>query len=472
VIAALLIVWTLLPSASGTTVPPPACGTVVATGCETWTNVFDDHTEDADPTSVASPDGAHVYVAFDNGLLQTVVQDYDALNGATHWTTAYRDPDYVNAPHVIAISPDGTRLFVVGVAIGGPRGLSLAKTYTLALSASNGSILWVAHDDAPSFGKSVAVSPDGSRVYVTGSLAENYATIAYDTATGARIWESTYDGHGGRPAQYYPTSYDSAFSIAVSQDGSSLYVTGTSASPTGVVEYATVAYDAPSGAQRWVTRYHGTDDQGNAVDSESYSVVASPNSQAVYVLGTAGTRAYDTQTGENLWPNHTDAALCRIYMPMAFLGECVLQVSPDGTRLFAGSHNNLAAYDTQSGATIWNLPIHLGDQSTKSGWPASDIALNRDGTRLYLTDTGGRDSYVTDGFANDYETFAINATNGHLIWRVEAGNGFQRVWMVNAAPDGKHVFVTGESDDHTLGAIMTVAYDTNLGLESAPSLPT
>jgi len=70
--------------------------------------------------------------------------------------------------------------------------------------------------------------------------------VAYRAATGARLWTRQYSGGG----------FDGAAAVAVSQDGKRLYVTGTSSGPeiNADTDYATIAYNAVSGATLWVRR--------------------------------------------------------------------------------------------------------------------------------------------------------------------------------------------------------------------------
>ncbi|MBI4730338.1 MAG: hypothetical protein HY775_12715, partial [Acidobacteria bacterium] len=88
---------------------------------------------------------------------------------------------------------------------------------------------------------SLGVSPDGARVYVTGQSygsgsSYDYATLAYDALTGAKLWEVRYNG---------PGNYDDrATSLGVSPDGARLYVTGYSYGSGSSYDYATLAYDA------------------------------------------------------------------------------------------------------------------------------------------------------------------------------------------------------------------------------------
>src|SRR5207244_1432326 len=135
---------------------------------------------------------------------------------------------------------------------------------TLAYNASTGAQVWASRYNGPANGDddaySLAVSPDGSRVYVTGcsygsGTGDDYATVAYSASTGAQVWASRYNGpaHGN----------DQANSLAVSPDGSRVYVTGWSPGSGTGEDYATVAYSASTGAEVWISRYNGP---GNSYD--------------------------------------------------------------------------------------------------------------------------------------------------------------------------------------------------------------
>ena len=107
-------------------------------------------------------------------------------------------------------------------------------------------------------------------------MPNDYATVAYSAVTGAQLWAEHYSG---------PGNYDDfASSVAVSPDGKALFVTGASmgaAAPVRRYDYATVAYSASTGAQLWVKRYNGP---GNKDDVAS-SVSVSPRADTVFVTG-------------------------------------------------------------------------------------------------------------------------------------------------------------------------------------------
>jgi hypothetical protein len=126
----------------------------------------------------------------------------------------------------------------------------------------------------------VAVSADGSGVYVTGqSLAgstgatADYATVRYAAATGTTAWVARYAGPAG--------GVDTASAVAVSPDGSQVIVTGTSAGDGSGTDFATVAYTPADGTQRWAARYDGP--AGD--DDTAAAVTISPDGTQVFVTG-------------------------------------------------------------------------------------------------------------------------------------------------------------------------------------------
>ena len=163
--------------------------------------------------------------------------------GGQLWVARYSGPANRDdsGASAMAVSPDGATVFVTGQSWGGREvGFEYA---TVAYSAATGRQLWASRYRRPGSGRdtayAVAVSPDGRRVFVTGSALTKYMTVAYDAATGRRLWVSVYQ------------VFDSvAFSVAVSPDGAAVFVTGESDG-----EYATIAYDAATGSQLWASRY-------------------------------------------------------------------------------------------------------------------------------------------------------------------------------------------------------------------------
>ncbi|MBI4729360.1 MAG: hypothetical protein HY775_07630 [Acidobacteria bacterium] len=130
----------------------------------------------------------------------------------------------------------------------GPCSLSSLELVSLPCSVLQSSLqLWEARYNGPpnyyDEAYSLAVSPDGARVYVTGESYGSggnydYATLAYDSSSGAQLWEARYNGPGN--------SFDVARSLAVSPDGARVYVTGESYGSGGNYDYETTAPGTPS----------------------------------------------------------------------------------------------------------------------------------------------------------------------------------------------------------------------------------
>ena len=172
-----------------------------------------------------------------------------------------------------------------------------------ARAADGGSNLWTRRYDGPASGDDyvtgMAVSPDGSRLFVTGfgsgvASGNDYATVAFDASTGTRLWTRRYDG----PAR----AQDAAEDVAVSPDGSTVFVTGNSRGVTSGSDIVTIAYAAVSGTTRWTARYDGP----AGVNDEGVAVVPGPYGGTVFVTGWSvgaahgadyATLAYSTDDG-------------------------------------------------------------------------------------------------------------------------------------------------------------------------------
>jgi DNA-binding beta-propeller fold protein YncE len=381
---------------------------------------------------------------------------YNAMTGAKLWVKRYSSmgngDDYAD---FVVTSPDGAEVFVTG-RITKPGG---NEDYaTLAYDASTGATLWVQRYDGPGhardFARSLAVSPDGSTVFVTGESVgtgpgADFATIAYDTTTGARRWLKRYDG----PIHFF----DSAASIAASSDGTKVFVTGESiVSRAHGADYVTVAYAASTGATLWVQKYNGP----GKGDDAPYGVAVSPDSSKVFVTGQTwsgggrdddyGTVAYDAITGAELWTapyNNSD-----LDIPSS------IAVSSDGSKVFVTGYTFdpmtdvdylTVAYDALTGSVLWVKTYASQGQGEDQ---ANAIAVSPNGSAVFVT--GQSSDPVTYA---DYATIAYDASTGAELWvnrYAASGNFASFAFSVAASQDGSRVFVTGVShNDYT-----TVAY--------------
>jgi hypothetical protein len=189
----------------------------------------------------------------------------------------------VDAAFALGVSPDGARVFVTGTSH--PQGSDYGDYATVAYDAATGTQLWVRRYSAPrersdDIAYALGVSPDGSKVFVTGRAFYgptpahyDYATIAYDAATGIQLWLKRYAGPAGGD--------DIARALGVSLDGSTVFVTGESLGSTSGNDYGTVAYDTATGSRLWAKVYNGP---ANGTD-EARALAVSPGGSRLFVTG-------------------------------------------------------------------------------------------------------------------------------------------------------------------------------------------
>jgi hypothetical protein len=384
------------------------------------------------------------------------------------WAKRYTSPgDNYDVAYSVGVSPDGARVFVTGVS---SSSWGILDYETVSYDASTGAWLWARRYDGPGHGADFALSldtsPDGARVFVTGqSLGRSghydFATIAYDAVSGAQLWARRYNGPAGRD--------DIAWSVAVSPDSAKVYVTGGSAGSPGNDDYATVAYDASSGSQVWVKRYNG---QRNASDV-SFSLGVSPDGTRVFVTGGStgassfddyATVAYDASSGSQVWVKRYNGPA------NSFDDASALSVAPDGARVFVtgsspgpstSSDYATIAYDVWTGAQMW---VKRYSGPAKDYDTAVSVGVSPDATKVFVTGTsiGFSSSY-------DYATVGYDAATGHQLWSNRYdGQGrlhdFASALAVSA--DGDQVFVTGESwGSSTDFDYATLAYDASAGTQ-------
>jgi putative pyrroloquinoline-quinone binding quinoprotein len=190
------------------------------------------------------------------------------------WANRFKGTRGDTAGYADAVSPDGSTVYVTGSA-------RVSKSHphtsgvTVAYDSATGAALWQTRYNAINR-RNLAVSPDGSTVFLTGSATSSpgyfhFLTAALDATTGAQLWAASF-------RKGFHVGEGSA--VAVSPDGSTVFVTGYTFGPTAYRGWGTVAYDATTGAQLWVVHFiHRTQ------DIEGTSITASPDGSKVFTTG-------------------------------------------------------------------------------------------------------------------------------------------------------------------------------------------
>ena len=409
-----------------------------------------------------SPDGSRIFVTTRSGA---GLDDYDTVAYDAHghrlWERRYDGPDHLAAgPTALAVSPGGARVFVTGHIEGATTGDDYA---TIAYQARTGATLWTARYDGEEGGaddaaSSIGVSPDGSRVFVTGTsgAGDDLATVAYDAVTGSQQWVTRYappDGGG---------YFDGAGELGVSPDGSRVFVTGSNAPfEDSWIDYTTIAYDALTGVELWARIYNGP---GNGID-QAHELVVTPDGSGVIVTGSSegalgdpnfATVRYDAVTGDQVWVRRYDGPHNAYDYPTD------IGVSPDGSRVFVtgtsyrygGDDGNFTtvAY-TGAGNELWSRRY---DGPASGDDVASALAVSPDGSAVFVT--GQTKTPTGDGLG----TMAYDATTGVQLWSARyeqpGWRGLDRVGALRVSPGGGRVYVTGLTHEGDSSVYTTVAY--------------
>ncbi|MFG1708287.1 S8 family serine peptidase [Nonomuraea sp. M3C6] len=389
------------------------------------------------------------------------------------WAATYGAKGGDDSAEHIALDPKGKRIYVSGVSYGTSPGMLSPQIATVAYDAATGAEVWSKGYTGP--GKSydepmaIEVSPDGGKLFVHGvstgtdDTGNDAVTIAYDTATGAELWVTRYNG----PVN----GSDSGWGLEVSPDGKSVYVTGMAAmAEPGKEDYYTISYNADTGARTWIAYFDGP---GGATD-EGRVLKVTPDGSKLIVTGQSqgepgtgltnwGTVAYNAATGEQLWSAQHNGPANGSDIPSA------MEVAADGKAVFVTGASSdpktetdwaTIAYDTTTGKEIWtdryDGPAHSSDNP-------QDITLAPGGGKLYVT--GNTDG---EGTRSDYTTIAYDPATGRRSW-VQRYSGQAKTddvaWDVAVTPDGGKVVVTGQSaqDPDKGNDYLTIAYDAASG---------
>lgn len=360
------------------------------TGALRWQGRWGRRNDNGSRSSALSTDGSTIYAtghapSHPGEAYSTVA--YDSATGRRLWVSRQFVGGGYNVALSIAVSPDGELVFVTGVT-------DDFRIATVAYEASTGDMFWVSSTRKRAFVKQLVVDPGGERLYVTGSVGypKDLLTVAYATRDGEELWRNRYEAR--RP------SFSTAASvIAVDAHGSSVFVTG-SITPRRKADdsrFLTIGYDAVTGDTRWSHALNPTpDDYDYAAD-----VVVDSEAGRVIVTGASAedisTFAYDAASGARLWLATYDVEGPYGEPNDMSINPAMGDIYVLGTVWGAGTNDwdnfVLIKYDAAIGAQEWLVPWGVVGERDQ----ADAVAIDPGGERVYVagSSSDGEGSYDT-----------------------------------------------------------------------------
>ena len=279
---------------------------------------------------------------------------------------------------------------------------------------------------------SVAVSPDGAFVYVTGGTSHTIAVFSREVSTGElaflEVHENEIDGVKG---------LKTPVSVSVSPDGTNIYVAGRSDHALAVF-----SRDAATGHLAFVQVVKNGVDIGEGLMSVN-SVAVSGDGLHVYAVGgnTLAVFRRNTVTGlvEFLRVHENDDADGGVD---GLAGASFVTVSSDGRHVYVAGRNDNAV-------AVFNRDVATGSlsflEARKDGLnnPVS-VAVSDDGQYVYVTG---------EQPGNTLTIFRRDALTGSLTFievlrdSDDDIDGLARATGVALSPSGGHVYVAGRGDN-------------------------
>jgi DNA-binding beta-propeller fold protein YncE len=278
----------------------------------------------------------------------------DTLLGERLWIARYDGPAHRNdVPSGVAVSPDGSTVFVTGDSY-----RPGCSNWATAAYSANGQELWSARHDGSAHWcdnvAGIAVSDDGRRVYVNGQTQEfdegDLTTIAYDAVNGSKLWVA-----GARVG----LGIGAGTAAGVATHGANVYVAGTETTmcdaSTDRCYYNVVvaSYDGQTGQRRWIDKYESATGTNSSVGVFASGITVG-SGDSVYVSaetakGNVETLAYDGASGSRRWVVHSKDD----YYANA------IETSPDGGTVYVAAFGtsekySVTAYAESDGSELWS----------------------------------------------------------------------------------------------------------------------
>jgi 6-phosphogluconolactonase (cycloisomerase 2 family) len=403
----------------------------------------------------AAPKGAVVVLARDPGT--------GALSFAALYEEGTNGISGLGGGGRLAVSPDGTSLYVAVANTSSVVVFSFVEatgtlSYVQTVTDGVGGVTGIAGAAA------AAVSADGSRVYVAGAGADAVAAFARDPGTGVLSFQGATTGTATTPG------LAGVSALAPSPDDAYLYTSGSTDNAVAAL------LTEPSGGPHWldarIDNLNGVDGlsgaRGVAVSGDGYVYVGGPGDSAIAVFGRGEALDFGDAPDPTFQTLLASNGARHLVVPGLYLGSGI-DAEADGAPAAAADGDDLAGTDDEdavvfTGAIVPGQPASVDVSASAAGLLDAWIDFTGDGD---WDDAGERIASGTAlaagvnglAFAVPVTTvpFSTVATRFRLSSAGVAGPG-------GPAPDGEvedYVVATGSGADLGVATGGTTVADWN-----------
>ncbi|MFG6104205.1 DUF4347 domain-containing protein [Leptothoe sp. EHU-05/26/07-4] len=367
-----------------------------------------------------SPDGSQVFVA-STGDHSLMVFSRDGDGNLTEQQLLKDGRDNINTLEGaidVAVSPDGSQVFVVSLVNSAITVFDRDETGNLTFRQAIADGIGGA---AELFGASgVAISPDGSQVFVTSRDDAAITVFNRDASGNLTFRQAIKDGQNGAEQLF------GASGVVVSPDGNQVYVTSAvdaaitvfDRNADGTLSFAQVVTDGDNGAEL----FGGTQGTGIPGVSGFTGVTISPDGRQVFVTsyGDNAITIFDRDANGRLTVNQVIQDQDGVNGADELAGAIGVAVSPDNQQVFvvSAADSALTAFDRDL------APILLSIVRQTPATPATDadslvfrVTFSESIQNITAADfnvTGGSTATVTGITAISATAYDITVSGGNL----------------------------------------------------------
>lgn len=390
--------------------------------------------------------------------------------------SSWTDPDIANASYDsksltvggqetqlrgIALSSDGTQLYVVGSSSDAVFAYDLSTAWDVSSgSYSSNSFSVSTEDSTPS---DIFFKPDGTKMYIIGYTSDRVHQYSLSTA-----WDITTASYDSKDA-LITTQEDTPHSLVFNSDGTSFYAAGNTADTifqydmTTAWDVSTASYANKSVSLTSIGNINGINI--NPDDNQIYITSSSTDTVYVYNLSTAGDISTATDSGTSFSVASQSTA------PQGVIFKT------DGSKMYIADFTNSAScavyqYSTVDPYASWTDPdianasydsvsLAVGGVDTT---PVS-LSFNNDGTKFYFLGAQNKKVYqYSCSTAYDLSTATKDTEEASVSLQVTAARGF------NFNNDGTKFFVSCYTNDAIYEYDLSTAFNVSTASYSNTSL--